>query len=62
MSSLQCSQCGRAAPTDPDQLGSWMHGELVATGELDELTAAMLLCPDCVTEDVSREYDVGEAG
>jgi hypothetical protein len=62
MSSLHCSQCGRAAPTDPDELRTWTQGEFSVTGELDELTAAMVLCADCVQEDLSMEYDAGESG
>jgi hypothetical protein len=62
MSSLRCSQCGRAAPTDNDQLRDWKHGELVFAGELDEMAAAMLLCPECVEEDRTEEYEAGEPG
>jgi hypothetical protein len=51
MSSLRCSQCGRPAPADREELRGWKHGELVVAGELDEVAATMLLCPECVEED-----------
>jgi hypothetical protein len=62
MSTLVCSQCGRSAPTDPEELRSWKHGDLVIAGELDEVTATMLLCPECVQEDLAHEYEEGEPG
>jgi hypothetical protein len=62
MPGLSCSQCGRPAPTEPDELGEWKHGELVVAGEFDEAAATMLLCPECVAEDVSEEYEAGEPG
>lgn len=62
MSTLACSQCGRAVPTDGDELRSWKHGDLVIAGELDDVTATMLLCPQCVEEDLSEEYEAGEPG
>lgn len=62
MTTLVCSQCGRTAPADPDDLRSWKHGDLVIAGDLDEVTATMLLCPECVEEDLAGEYDAGEPG
>lgn len=62
MSSLACSQCGRSAPTDRAELQRWKHGDLASDGEVDEVVATMLLCPDCVEEDRAREYDAGEPG
>jgi hypothetical protein len=62
MSSLRCSQCGRPAPADREELRGWKHGELVVAGELDEVAATMLLCPECVEEDESGEYEAGEPG
>jgi hypothetical protein len=43
-------------------LDDWKHGELVVAGELDEAAVTMLLCPECVAEDVSGEYEAGEPG
>jgi hypothetical protein len=62
MASLSCSQCGRSAPTDRVELQGWKHGELAVAGEVDEVTATMLLCPDCVEEDRAGEYEAGEPG
>lgn len=62
MSRFRCSQCGRPAPTDPGELRSWRHGDLAASGEPDEAAAAMLLCPECVEEDLAGDYDAGDAG
>jgi hypothetical protein len=36
--------------------------DLIIAGELDELPATMLLCPECVQEDLSGEYEAGEPG
>jgi hypothetical protein len=62
MSPLSCSQCGRPAPADHYELRKWKHGDLAVAGELDEATATMLLCPECVEEDLSGEYEAGEPG
>jgi hypothetical protein len=56
---LACSQCGREAPSNPDQLRRWKNGELLLAGEVDELTATMLLCPACDAEDRAGEYEEG---
>jgi hypothetical protein len=37
---LFCSQCGRSEPTDPDELRSWKHGDLVSAGEIAAEIAA----------------------
>ena len=62
MRSLRCSQCGRDAPVDQDELRRWKHGELVLAGEADEAAPTMLLCPECVAEDSAGEYEAGEPG
>jgi hypothetical protein len=62
MARFRCSQCGRAAPSDPGELRTWRHGDLAAAGDLDEGAASMLLCPECVEEDRSGEYEAGEPG
>jgi hypothetical protein len=51
-----CSRCGRDVPSDPDELLTWRHGELVVDGDVDE---GLLLCPDCDAEDREREFDEG---
>jgi hypothetical protein len=62
MPSLRCSQCGRDAPADRDELRGWKHGELVVVGEVDDVALTMLLCPECVEEDSSEQYEAGEPG
>lgn len=57
---LHCAQCDRPAPTDPELLGAWRHIELV-TPPVDELIVKMILCPACLEEDHSGDFDV-EAG
>ena len=58
---LVCSQCGRDAPPDSDDLASWRHGDfaLEADGEIGE---GLLLCPDCDDEDRERAFEEGEGG
>lgn len=60
--SVECAQCGREAPADPAELEDWRHGELVLSGDLDEVTAALVLCPDCDAEDKRGEFEAGDAG
>ena len=57
----ECAQCGREAPVDSAELTSWRHGDLALEGDLDEVTAGMVVCPDCDADDI-RDYDQGEAG
>ena len=60
MAEIACSQCGRAAPVDdPDELARWRHGRLLLAGELDEMTATMLLCPECLEEERAGAYEEG---
>ena len=59
---VECAQCGREAPEDPAELAQWRHGDLAVESELDEVTAAMVLCPDCDADNISGEADAGEAG
>jgi hypothetical protein len=56
---LVCSQCGHVLPSDPDELSGWRHGELVLAEDLDETTAALLLCPECVAEEHAGGYEEG---
>jgi hypothetical protein len=62
VSALVCAQCGRPLPSDAAELAGWRNGDLAAAGELDETAAAMLVCPECAADDLSGEYDEGEAG
>jgi hypothetical protein len=56
---LCCAQCGRPLPDDDAAVREWRFGELAAAGELDETSAAILLCPECVEDAVRGGYDVG---
>lgn len=51
-----CSQCGREAPSEPEELARWRHGELALEGEVGE---GLLLCPDCDAEDRERAFEEG---
>jgi hypothetical protein len=55
-----CSQCGREAPAEPEELARWRHGELVL--EEGEVGEGLLLCPDCDAEDRERAFEEGEGG
>jgi len=55
----RCSQCGREAPGEPEEALRWRHGELLVAGEVDEVSAGLLLCPDCIEEDRERAYEEG---
>lgn len=57
----ECAQCGREAPADPAELRLWRHGELALEGDLDDVTAGMVVCPDCDADDL-RDFDQGEPG
>ena len=57
----ECAQCGRETPVDSSELLRWRHGELALEGNLDDVTAGMVVCPDCDAADL-RDYDQGEAG
>ena len=62
MPTLACAQCGRSLPSDATELARWKHGNLAASGEIDETAPGMLLCPDCAEGDRLGEYEKGEAG
>lgn len=57
---LRCAQCGRPLPAALPERARWRQGREAVAGELDELTAAMLLCPDCAEDDRVGAYDAGE--
>jgi len=50
-----------AAAADAAELARWTQGALAAA-RLDEVAAAMLLCPECVEDDRAGDYEGGEAG
>jgi len=60
--SVECAQCGHAAPSDPAELEGWRHGDLVLSDELDDVAAALVLCPDCEADDRHGEFEAGEPG
>lgn len=62
MSTTGCAQCGRPLPSDAAELVRWSNGTLAAAGEIDETSAAMLLCPECAEDDRLGDYEEGEAG
>ena len=51
-----CSQCGRALPSDAEEVARWKHADLVLSGDLAE---DMLLCPECREEARELAYDEG---
>ena len=55
---LFCAQCDRPAPSDSSLLRLWRHSSLI-TNPVDELTVKMLLCPACLDEDHTGEFDSG---
>jgi hypothetical protein len=55
-----CAQCGREAPSDPEELARWRHGEILV--EEDEVGEGLLLCPDCDAEDRERAFEEGGGG
>jgi hypothetical protein len=59
---VECAQCGQEAPADPAELETWRHGDIVLSDELDEVTASLVLCPDCDAEDRHGEFEAGDAG
>jgi hypothetical protein len=59
---LSCAQCGRPLPSEAAELAAWKHGELAAAGELDETSAGLLVCPECLGEHLLGEFDAGEPG
>lgn len=56
---LCCAQCGRPLPEDEAAVREWRFGEQAAAGELDETSAAILLCPECTEDVVGGEYEEG---
>jgi hypothetical protein len=58
---VECAQCGREAPADAQELTGWRHGELVLAGDLDDVTAGMVVCPDCNADEL-RDFDQGDPG
>ena len=59
LTALACSQCGRRAPDDPDELMCWACGSIAVRGDFPEAIDALLLCPECVEEGHAHEFDEG---
>jgi hypothetical protein len=59
---VECAQCGREAPADPVELERWRHGNLALSEELDEVAAAMIVCPDCDADHRAGQFDSGDPG
>ncbi len=59
MPPLGCAQCGRPFPADPAERARWKPHDVAVSGAVDEAAAGLLLCPDCVAEDRSGEFDAG---
>ncbi len=57
----ECAQCGRSVPDRAEELAGWRHGDLVLEGELDDVTAGMVVCPDCDADEL-RDFDQGDPG
>ena len=56
---VACSQCGREVLAGSAELAGWSHGDLALAGDLDEVTAGLLLCPACSAEDREGAFDAG---
>jgi hypothetical protein len=56
---VTCSQCGREASVASPELARWRHGDLALSGDLDDVTAGVLLCPACWAEDLEGQFDAG---
>lgn len=56
---LKCAQCGHVLPDDAAEVARWRHGYLALAGEIDEVSAGMLLCPDCAAEAVGERIETG---
>jgi len=59
---VECAQCGQEAPAEPAELETWRHADLVLSDELDDVTASLVLCPECDAEDRQGEFEAGEPG
>jgi hypothetical protein len=57
----ECAQCGREAPLDSGELLRWRHGDLALEGDLDDVTAGLVVCPDCDADEL-RDFDQGDPG
>jgi hypothetical protein len=58
-----CAQCGVHAPAPSVELDGWRHADFAASAlDVDEVAAAMVLCPDCDADVRNDEYDPGAGG
>jgi hypothetical protein len=59
--SLTCSRCGGPAPTpESAEFTAWRGSGAVLAGEVGDLAAGLLLCPECVAEDRTADELGGE--
>lgn len=58
---LACAQCGQEAPSDPRDLTRWSYGTIALRGEFSDVIDRLLLCPECVREELAHEFDEGGA-
>src|SRR5262245_17533620 len=56
----ECAQCGRVAPDHAEELAHWRHGDLVLEGDLDDVMAGMVVCPEC--DAAGLDFDQGDPG
>jgi hypothetical protein len=61
MSAIGCAQCGCLLPSEAAELARWKNATLATSAEIDDATAAMLLCPECADERLG-DYEEGDAG
>ncbi len=54
-----CSQCGCAAPPQPEELRTWVYGRLALSGEWADVIDRLLLCPACVQEGHGHDFEEG---
>ena len=62
LTALACSQCGREAPGDSHELMHWTYGPIAVRGVFPEVIDLLLLCPECVEEEHTHEFEEGGTG
>jgi hypothetical protein len=56
---VTCAQCGWTVQSDAPELARWSHGALAVAGDLDETSAAIVVCPECAEESRLGAFDPG---
>ena len=59
---LACAQCGREAPSEPDDLTHWAYGPIAVRGDFPEVIDVLLRCPECVEEEHAHQFEEGGTG